>query len=566
MRLSDAIAAYERANLDEHGPLATAGFSAFYRSGQGLAVSRIAPVTEEGNEEAAAFCRRFLTQLDELDGSALEGQERLSLAVLRSAIERREAASRYYWYEPCVTPYRSFIGTFRSIFRAFDVESDEARTRYLAVIRDVGLYARAVRAKVAGQVERGIVLPRRAIPPIVALHRAAVDAVRSPFLPPPEKLAVLDETLRARFLNDAQNAIRTEVSPALQELADDLAGAYLAAASDTIGQSSYPGGAGYYDYLVRANTTLDLDAKTIHERGLSTVDALRNSMAEQRERLGFRGSAPEFHFSLRHDARFVPTRAEQIGDRLELFARRADDVMPALFSKKPSAPFGVKRLPPDLEGGMTFGYYQPGAKAGETGYYIYNGSKLEERSLLSLASLALHELVPGHHYEISISRENESLPRFRAFQSISTYIAAYHEGWAEYAADLGKELGIYEDPYDLYGRYALDIFISSRLVVDTGLNALGWSLERAAEFMRTNTLMSETEIDSELLRYATDLPAQSLSYKLGSLTFADLREKARTQLGSAFDVRAFHERIVQNGGMPLTLVKAEIDRFIGGDR
>jgi uncharacterized protein (DUF885 family) len=182
--------------------------------------------------------------------------------------------------------------------------------------------------------------------------------------------------------------------------------------------------------------------------------------------------------------------------------------------------------------------------------------------LLSLASLALHELVPGHHYEINVARENEKLPRFRAFHAISTYIAAYHEGYAEYAADLGKEFGAYDDPYDLYGRHALDVFISSRLVVDTGMNALGWSYDKAAAFLRENTLMSQTEIVSELTRYATDLPGQALAYKLGALTFTELREKAHSELGSKFDVRSFHDRIVTNGGMPLTLVASEIDRYI----
>ncbi|HVA29171.1 MAG TPA: DUF885 family protein, partial [Candidatus Baltobacteraceae bacterium] len=245
--IADAVAQYERANLDEHGPLATAGFSAFYRSGQGLSVSRVVPVTETGNEEAGAFCARLLTELSEIDVSALEGQERLSLLVLRSAIERRFEATRYYWYEPCVTPYRSFVGTFRSIFRAFDVDTDAARKAYVDVIRDVGLYTRSVLAKVVGQVERGIVLPKRAMPPIVALHRAAVDAERSPFLPAAEKLAVLDESLRTRFLDEVRNAIRERVSPALHELAEYLAGPYLSAAPESIGQSSYPGGAEYYD-------------------------------------------------------------------------------------------------------------------------------------------------------------------------------------------------------------------------------------------------------------------------------------------------------------------------------
>jgi len=561
-RVNEIVALCERANVDEHGPLAEAGSSALYRSAQGLPISRISSESEHGSDEAAAFCRGVLAQLQAIDIAALDEQPRLSTVVLRAALERRLAAARYYWYVSPVTPYRSFVGAFRLIFRSFDVDSDEARTRYLSVLKDVAAFALAAKDKLAGQAARGLTITARALPPIIALHRAAAASDGTPFLPGTEKLAALDERACERLLRDARAVFQHDVSPALHELAEYIAGPYAHSACAAFGQSAYPGGTDYYAHAVRANTTLAIEPSAVHARGLAVMDELREAMSELRSRLGFHGTAQEFHRSLRADPRFVPTRPEQIGERLQFFAERADVALPALFLRKPAAPFSTKRLSPDLEPGMTFGYYEPGAKPGECGNYVYNGSKLAERSLLSVASLALHELVPGHHYEINLSRENEALPRFRAFQSLATYIPAYHEGWAEYAADLGKELGIYEDPYDLYGRHALDSFISSRLVVDTGVNALGWSFDRAAEYLRENTLLSEGEIESELLRYATDLPAQSLSYKIGSLKFAELRERVRSQLGAAFDVRSFHDRIVRNGGMPLDVLESETLDFI----
>lgn len=551
--LDELLDSYERANRDEAGPLSAGAFTAVYRASQGLSVSRIAPDTEAGNAEVATWCEAMLARILAIDPQRLDEQQRLSAAVLRAAIERRLESTRHYWHVITVTPYRSFVTAFRMIFATFDVGSEETRARYLDVVRDVGAYVRASRAKLVDQVRRGIVLPQRTLAPIVAIHRNAAQVEASPFLPrnPSED-----------FLPEVHAALRAHVAPALLELCEYLGGAYAEAASSGWGQSAYPGGEAYYRYLVRDNTTLDIAPETIHERGLAVVRDLREAMAEVRERLGFIGTAREFHEQLRNDPRFVPSTPDAIGKKLDHFANLANDALDEFFLRRPAAPFSAKRLPEALEAGMTFGYYHPGAQQGAEGHYFYNGSKLHERSLISIASLALHELVPGHHYEINIARENPALPSFRSFQAISTYIAAYHEGWAEYAADLGKEFGAYEDPYDLYGRHALDIFISSRLVVDTGMNLLGWTFERAQEFMREHTLLSDTEITSELLRYASDLPAQALAYKLGSMKFAELRATARERLGSAFDLRRFHDQIVMNGGMPLRLVESEIARFI----
>lgn len=552
-QLEELLEVYERTNREEDGPLAGAAFTAVYRASQGLPVSRIAPETEAANAQVATWCEDMLARLAAIDARTLDEQQRLSIAVLRAAIERRLGSTQHYWQVITVTPYRSFVTAFRMVFGAFDVSDDAARARYFAVLRDVGTYARAAKDKLVEQVRRGIVLPQRVLAPIVATYRNAAQVETSPFLP---------RNPSVDFLPAAHEALRAHVIPPLLELIDYLAGPYSDAASSGWGQAAYPDGEAYYRDLVRENTTLDLAPERIHERGLAVVAELREAMAGVRARLGFTGSAAEFHQQLRHDSRFVPNSPEQIGDKLNHFANFANAELDRFFARRPLAPFSAKRLPQTLEAGLTFGYYHPGAQTGTPGHYFYNGSKLHERSLISVASLALHELVPGHHYEINTARENPALPSFRSFQAISTYIAAYHEGWAEYAADLGKEFGAYDDPYDLYGRYALDIFMSSRLVVDTGMNLLGWTFERAQTFMRENTLLSDTEIDSELPRYATDLPAQGLAYKLGSMKFAELRERARERLGSAFDQRRFHDRIVMNGGMPLSLVEGEITHFI----
>jgi len=229
-----------------------------------------------------------------------------------------------------------------------------------------------------------------------------------------------------------------------------------------------------------------------------------------------------------------------------------------VFLRKPKAPYGVRRLAPELEASMTFGYYQPPSPSQPEGIYYYNGSRLEERSLIWAEGLIYHELVPGHHFHFAFQLENAELPDFRkeSFQS------AFSEGWAEYASWLGLDMGLYQDPYSLCGKYMMDMFLSSRLVVDTGMNDLEWPRSRAVKFMKDNLLESETQINSETLRYSTDMPGQALAYKLGSMKFFELREKAKRALGDKFDIKKFHDAILSSGSMPFPVLERHIDWFI----
>jgi pimeloyl-ACP methyl ester carboxylesterase len=228
------------------------------------------------------------------------------------------------------------------------------------------------------------------------------------------------------------------------------------------------------------------------------------------------------------------------------------------FIKKPKAPYGVKRLAPELEPGMTFGIYEPPTAAEPKGIYYFNGSKLNERSLLMSEGLIYHELVPGHHFQGALQQENKNLPEFQRESGDN----AYNEGWAEYASWLGQEMGLFRDPYSLCGRIMMDIFISTRLVADTGMNSLEWPRSRAIEFMKENVIESETQINTETLRYSVDIPGQALGYKLGSLKISELREKAQKALGDTFDIRKFHEAVLANGAMPLSVLEKHIDWFI----
>lgn len=281
-------------------------------------------------------------------------------------------------------------------------------------------------------------------------------------------------------------------------------------------------------------------------------------MAEIRRQVGFEGTQREFNDKLRTDPRFLAKTPEEVGERLMAPIRKIEPLIGKYFLRTPKAPYGVKRLDPALEGSMTFGFYQQPMPADPSGSYLFNGSKLDQRPLMGAAALIYHELLPGHHFQIALQLENESLPELRQ----NLYHTAFVEGWAEYASELGIEMGLYEDPYALYGRLAMDMFLSNRLVVDTGMNALGWPRSRAVEFMRERLLETDVQIESETLRYSTSIPGQALAYKMGSSKIWELRRRAERELGAKFDLRGFHEAVLGHGSLPLSVLERHIDWWI----
>jgi len=287
---------------------------------------------------------------------------------------------------------------------------------------------------------------------------------------------------------------------------------------------------------------------------LREIARIRRELDAVREEIGFRGSLADFRRFLKTDARFFAKTPEEVAARLMSHVRRIEPQVPRFFASTPKAPYGVKRLDPEFEDGTTFGYFQVPTATDPAGTYYFNGSKLDERNLLHAAALIAHELVPGHHFQLGLQNENESLPMIRRVYEET----AYGEGWAEYAGWLGTEMGLYDDPYDRAGRLMMDAMLSTRLVVDTGMNALGWPRRDAAELMREHTMLSETEIGTETLRYAVDMPAQALAYKIGSLKMIELRELAQRELGPHFDVRRFHGWIIGSGSLPLPLLEEHV--------
>jgi uncharacterized protein (DUF885 family) len=364
------------------------------------------------------------------------------------------------------------------------------------------------------------------------------------------------------FQAELRRLITAEADPALQELADAVAAVRPQAPERTdLGQ--YPGGEAVYRALVRYSTTLDVTPEEIHRIGLAEVDRIDARMAVLREKLGIPGTRAEAHRKIRTDQRFLAKTPEEVAERLMAPIRRMEPKVSAYFLRTPKAPYGVKRLDPLLEQGtMTFGNYELPTPASPTGYYRFNGGQLSQRPLLNAAALIYHELIPGHHFQMNLQQENESLPEFRRQTSHTAFV----EGWAEYASELGLEMGVYSDPWDEYGRLGMDMFLSVRLVVDTGMNQLGWPRQKAIDYMLDHVLESETQVTSETLRYSAERPGQALAYKMGSRKIRELRTRAETALGDRFDIRRFHEAVIGSGSMPLAVLEKHIDWWIGEEK
>ena len=530
------------------------------RTRRGLPVESLPDVSLEKAEKDAAFGRSIVQGLAGIRVADLSHEEQLSLEILRKEGRALEEGPSHWWLTFPLTPYTfQFLGVHPA-FAAHPLRDRADADRYEKLLSAYAAFLRSLEAKVRAQAQRGIRIAKPELPLITGMiEPAARESAQNLLRVAPERLAALPAADRDAFTARIAARIDAEVRPAARSLVDAIGGDYAARAPDSVGLGQYPGGKDYYRYLVARTTTLDVPPEEIHRIGLAAMDRINADLEQQRVKVGFAGTLAEFRQSLKKDARFYAKTPDEVGERLMAAQNRILPRIPEIFGKQPRAAFGVKRLEPALEASITFGYYQWPTPQDAKGYYKYNGTHLDERTMLGAGTLISHELVPGHHFQINLQFENENLPPFRRD---SLGYTAFVEGWGEYSSFLAGELGMYDDPWDRCGRLLFDAFLTSRLVVDTGMNLLGWSRERAMAYMRENTIQSDTEIATETLRYSSDLPSQALAYKMGMRKFVELREKARKALGASFDPRRYHDMILASGAVPMDLAEKKVDWFI----
>jgi uncharacterized protein (DUF885 family) len=532
------------------------------RRAEGLPVERLPDVTLADAEAEAAFGRSLRAALREIPRAELDAEDRLTHDILSFKADAAAAAPELYWFRFPVTPYSSPFRVVNPVFTAYRFQRPEDLDAYRRLLAAYGTLLDQVNAKLVAQRARGILLPKEEIDLVVPFLGSLAGPETNLFQVRTERLASIPADRAPPFQRDVDAAVAGRIRPALDAIVTLLRGEYRAQAPDAVGLGQYPGGSEAYRSLVRQHTTLDVTPEAVHRIGLEEVERLEGRMKAVRDALGWKGTAAEFQRHLQSEARFHPKTADEIGERLRAHARRIEPKMGEYFLERPRAPYDVRRLDPTLESTLTYGYYQVPTAADPRGCYNYNGSKLSERSLVNSAALAYHELVPGHHLQMALQGENALLPPFRR----RTHDTAYIEGWGTYAADLAEEMGMYSDPYDLYGRFTMELFLAVRLVVDTGMNALGWPRSRAVAYMKERLQESDTQIHTETLRYSVDMPGQALAYRMGARKLVELREKARRTLGPRFDVRRFHQVILGSGSMPLSVLERRVDEFLAAER
>ncbi|MDZ4138279.1 MAG: DUF885 domain-containing protein [Erythrobacter sp.] len=383
----------------------------------------------------------------------------------------------------------------------------------------------------------------------------------SPFMAPtktfPEGFSDAD---KARLVA-AYEAKTREIYAANTRLRDFLRDEYLPAARDSVGLSQMKGGAQLYALLVENSTTLPLDPETIHRLGLSEVARVKADLEKVKAEVGFTGTLNEFFDHVRNDTRFHPESREALTESYYDIGRAVDEKIGDYFSLLPKSALKIEPYDPSIEQFQAGGSYQSGSPDGErAGVFYFNAYDLPSRLTTGNVTLYLHEGAPGHHFQISLAQENEDLPAFMRFGGTTAYV----EGWALYAETLGYEMGFYEDPWNRYGTLQDEQLRAMRLVVDTGIHAKGWSREQAIDFMMQNSGMTNTEVVAEVERYIA-IPSQALAYKIGALKIQELRKRAETRLGARFDIKAFHEQVLNTGGLPLAVLETKIDRWIEGE-
>jgi uncharacterized protein (DUF885 family) len=503
----------------------------------------------------------MLDELAAIDSGQLAPADRINAEIFRRQLESRVLDHRFGGYR---LPINSDSGFHTDVARLPE-EVPLAKTgdyeRYIARMRAMPRYFGEQIELLRQGLETGMTLPRVTLEGYeVTIASHVVDEIeRSVFWAPFAKLPpTVPASEHDRLRAAGAAAIRDGAVAAYRAFLRFMVDEYLPATRTTLGASELPDGRDYYRYRIRHFTTLDLSPEEIHRTGLAEVERIRAEMEEVISQVGFDGGFSEFLTFLRTDPRFYAETPEELLKEAAWIAKRMDAKLPALFKTLPRLPYGVEPVPDHLAPKYTTGRYV-GAPLGSTqpGFYWVNTYDLKSRPLYNLEALTLHEAVPGHHLQIALNRELEALPNFRRF----SYISAFGEGWGLYSEYLGVEAGFYGDPYSNFGRLTYEMWRACRLVVDTGLHAMGWTRQQAMDLLAANTALPLHEIKTETDRYIS-WPAQALAYKLGELKIKELRRRAEETLGERFDVRAFHDAVLANGSVPLPVLEQSIERFI----
>jgi uncharacterized protein (DUF885 family) len=535
------------------------------RHGDKAARDKMPSVLPNVLEAAAKRDAVRLAAVKAIPRARLGQMDRVNADLFQFMVEDRVAQAAY---RPWRMPMTNDSGFHTGILFLHQGQPFQTEDDYAAYIRRLAAIPRYMDENVANMrqgLRDGFTLPSEIIAGVAA-NIAAQQFAKPEDCPLYEPFTQFPATIPAaeqqRLRAEGAAAIAEHILPAYARLKTFMETEYAPGARKTLGASQLPDGDAYYQTQIRSYTTLDLPAKTIHETGLKEVARIRAEMNAAIAKTGFQGDFPAFLAHLREDRTFYPSTERQLLMEASLIAKRIDGKLPAFFGKLPRTPYGVIPVPAAIAPNYTAGRYNgPSPDGRRAGFYWVNTYKPEVRPLYNLTALTLHEAVPGHHLQIALALEMGAVPNFRK----QFYLTAFGEGWALYAEKLGVEMGIYETPYDDFGRLSYEMWRACRLVVDTGIHSMGWSRQQAIDYLASNTALPMREVETEIDRYIS-WPGQALGYKLGELKIWELRARAQSALGPKFDLRRYHDAVLENGSVTLGQLDALIDAYIARER
>jgi len=504
--------------------------------------------------------RGYIEKLSQIDTAGLPEQERLSAELmLRSLIDQQEGAKFKEWEMP-VNQFNGFHTDLPQLVTHLQFDEVKDYDDYIARLQKVPKAFSQIMTNMELGIDDGRMPPQYLMEKVLAQTQvlAQQKPEASPFALPLKKFpATVSAEEQKRISGEVIDAISTQVLPAYQRFAKFLQFEYVPKGRKDPGVWALPDGDAYYAYRIRQSTTLNKTAAEIHEIGLDEVKRDEAEMLAIVKKLGFT-DLKSFNAALKTNPKEHPASAEALLDAFRGYEAQMQPKLPELFGRLPKAKLEVVQMPAFIEKDQAEAFYDQGSLDGRRpGRVDVNTYDFANRSLAGVEAVAYHEGIPGHHLQISIAQELTGLPEFRK----QSYYTAYTEGWALYSERLGKEVGFYQDPYSDYGRLEADIWRAIRLVVDTGVHSQHWTRQQMVDYFHDHTAMDDTNIQAEVDRYIA-WPGQALGYKMGQLKILELRDRAKTALGPKFDIKAFHDEVLDSGALPMDVLEQRVDAWI----
>ena len=517
--------------------------------------------TKKFYQSEADFAKTILTKLSEVSEMALSETEVISLKLLKFKLKDQ---IDYFTYERFLNPLLSDAGFHSNLnYSVRPLFSYKAAKNYLNKLNAIPVFVDQHFVNLREGLEKGVSQPKVIFNGYESTYEDHIIAdfsdsyFYSPFKNLPENIT---QYQKDSILSAAKIAIENSVIPQFKRIKTFFEDEYLPKTRTSIGVSETPGGEEYYQNRINFYTTSTLySAEDIHQIGLKEVARIKSEMRKIIKEVKFKGNFSAFLKFLRTDEQFYAKTPKELLMFARDIAKRADEQLPRFFKTLPRKPYGVAPVPDAIAPKYTGGRYVGTSKnSTNPGYYWVNTYDLPSRTLYTIPSLTVHEAVPGHHLQGALNNElGDSIPQFRR----NLYLSAYGEGWGLYSEFLAEEMGMYTTPYEHFGKFTYEMWRACRLVVDTGIHAKGWTRDEVVDFMSANTALSIHEINTETDRYIS-WPGQALSYKIGEIKIRELRKKAETQLQTKFDIRAFHEIVLEQGTVTLAILETRINNYI----